>query len=111
MGAYPFGGSKAPSNTMSPGPRPTSVPDHGRHCWLDVVGSDLERLVDALKFSQTGARPKPDHLRLLCIQLKSARRTPLADFRDTAGQTVSDRLDVNKCAAVVELCVICVPYM
>ena len=53
---------------------------------LDVVDSDLERLVDALKFSQTGTRPKPDHLRLLGIQLKSARRIPLGDFRDTAGQ-------------------------
>ena len=30
------------------------------------------------------------------------------NFIDTVGQTVSDRLGVNKCAAVVELCVICV---
>ena len=78
---------------------------------LDVVGSDLERLVDALKFSQTGARPKPDHLSLLGIQLKSARRTPvtpLGDFRDTAGQTVLDRLGVRERAAVVQLCAICI---
>jgi len=40
--------------------------------------------------------------------LKSARRTSLGDFRDTAGQTVSDRLGVNKCAAIIELCVICI---
>ena len=51
---------------------------------------------------------KPDHLSFVVVQLQPTRRTPLGDFRDTAGQAVSHRLGVSDWAAVVELCVVCV---
>ena len=62
---------------------------------LYVTCSDLQRQVDALQFGQIGTRAKPDHLSFLVVQLQSARRAPLGDFRDTAGQAVSHRLGVG----------------
>ena len=62
---------------------------------LYVTCSDLQRQVDSLQFGQIGTQAKPDHLSFVVVQLQPARRTPLGDFRDTAGQAVSHRLGVG----------------
>ena len=72
---------------------------------LNITRSDVEPLVYAMKFGEIRARPKPDRLGLVGIQLQSAQGTPLGDIRHTCapGQTVSDRLSVGESADVIEL--------
>ena len=81
---------------------------NGRRDIFTVTCSDLQWQVDALQSGQIGTQAKPDHLSFVIVHLQSARRAPLGDFRDTAGQLVSHRLGVDEWAAVVDLCVVCV---
>ena len=76
----------------------------GRRCLAECYWFWFRATGRCVEVWQTVTPPKPDDRCLVRVQLQSVRGAPPGNVRGTDGRTVSDRLGVDNCAAVIELC-------